>query len=415
MTRVQICGRARLGVLVWALTACAGPVDDGLIDIPDQGNIMRPDAGVDPNVPARASRAFVRAGGDGVMVNLGTGDITVVCPNAEPRPSPTGERVVCVPDRSTSPLNVVNPETGEQVSAIETWFPDADGGPHISPNGNRIAVVSVNEDNEEVVAIYTMNGALFDEVAAQGLIGFANNETAVIRRNGLKLWRQGEDPIELPDNRALPVGPQPAGAVYGELGQDALVFLDIETGTTRTIGEGRPISVRRTEVISQKIDSSAYLVNVERGASTDLGISRPPFDQRLQLTLVGPGKVQITASPITGCGALETSVWSGGERRGLNAPEGHLAVVNMAGNAALVFPLEGDGCEPTGDGSLAPVGGGNSTDLRRFTDGPVRGGVISEDGGHLILFGDTASVVVDRQGDRIFTVEGNPTGFGAFR
>ncbi len=410
-------GMSLVVTLVMALSACAQAVDDGLIDIPDQGNIVLPDAGVDPNTPSRASRAFVRAGGDGVVVNLGTGEARVVCPAAEPRPTPAGDRVLCVPDRTADPLTVVDPETGDAVSEIETWFDDADGGPHISPNGNRIAVVSVNEDNEEVVAIYTMNGALFDEVPGRGLIGFADNETAVIRRNGLFLWRQGDEPIELPGNSAFPVGPAPAGAVYGQTREDALIFVDVETGMSRTVGEGRPQSVRRTSVVTQKIDSSVYLVDVSSGASMDLEIARPPFDRRVRVKIVGPGAVQITTEPVTGCGALETTVWSAEDRRKgvVSTTEGHVASVNMAGNAALVFVLGGDDCAPTGVGSLTAVGGGTPTDLQGFAGGPVRGGEISEDGAHLALYGDDAVFIVDRLGDRVFTVDGAPDSFAAFR
>jgi len=325
--------------------------------------------------------------------------------------------VVCVPDRSADPLRVVDPETGDAVSEIETWFNDADGGPHISPNGNRIAVVSVNDDNEEVVAIYTMNGALFDEVPGRGLIGFANNETAVIRQNGLFLWRQGEEPMELPGNSAFPVGPSPAGAVYGETREDALVFMDVETGMTRTVGEGRPQSVRRTSVVTQKIDSSVYYVDISSGATMDLEVSRPPFDRRIRVKIVGPGAVQLTTEPVTGCGALETSVWSADDRRKgvVSTTEGHIASVNMAGNAALVFVLGGDDCAPTGVGSLTAVGGGTPTNLQSFTGGPVRGGEISEDGAHLALYGDDAVFVVDRLGDQVFTVDGTPDGFAVFR
>jgi len=403
--------------LPFLFSACAQAVDDGLIDIPDQGNIAVPDAGVDPNIPTRASRAFVRAGGDGVVVNLGTGDTSVICPNAEPRPSPTGDRVVCVPNRTSDPLRVVDPATGDTISEIDTWFSDADGGPHISPNGNRIAIVSVNDDNEEVVAIYTMNGALYDEVAGRGLIGFATNDTAVIRRNGLFLWRQGEEPIKLPSNTSMPVGPEPAGAVYGESRDDTLMFFDIETGMARAVGEGIPRSARRTSVVTQKFDGSASLVDIESGSSKSLGISRPPFDRRIQVALIGPGIVQITTEPITGCGALETSVWFANNERTktVRSTEGHIASINMAGNAALVFDLAGNDCAPNGEGRLSPVGDGTSTDLRSFTDGPVYGGEISQDGGHLALFGEAAVFVVDRQGDQVFTIDGAPDGFAAFR
>ena len=409
--------RALCWVMALGFTACAQAKRDDLIDVPDQGGVVLPDAGVDPNVPTRASRAFVRAGGDGVMVNLSTGETRVVCADAEPRPTPNGDFVVCVPDRAASPLRVVDPETGDTRSEIEAWFPDADGGPHISPNGNRLALVSVNDDNQEVVAVYTLNGALFEETPGRGLLAFADNDTAVIRRDGLYLWRQGDSPIEVPGNSAFAIGPAPLGAIYGQTRDDTLVFLDVDTGTSRTVGEGRPQSVWRTSVVSQKVDSSAYLVDLAGGDPISLGIERPPFDRRVKVALVGPGKVQVSTVATAGCGVLETRVWSSSSKRyqAVSDTDAHTATINMAGNAALVFVVGGVDCEPTGTGWLKLIGSGGTTALQSYANGPVRGGEISEDGAHFALFGDAAVFVIDRSGDRVFTVEGEPDGFAAFR
>ncbi len=382
--------------LCLALAAgCAKPVEDELPFRKDA--LVSGGGGMGGNfepAPGDARFLFFTVDGQGFLSSAAGTDARPICDAETLRVDELGERVLCVPASSDTALTLYDVLASEAIATYADWIDSPLGSPELSPDGSRVAYPTISDEGKRVVQVRDDGENVIGETRGAAMLGFADERTLVIESNGPKLWRVGDEPIQIPGGSPRPAGPDPAGAVYEVVSPNFnAYFLDAESGRSRDLGAGRVTDVRGRRVLVQEnnLDGANIGTLLDVGDASfvaDIPLPMVPFDRVLQARLVGNGRVLIEQAGLAiACdGPRGFSVRSelyevrGEETRLLAESDGpHIAEID--GNAEMVLIVDVDACgRSQGTGRVGEIGD-DLDDLAALLQGePIQKAALSRDG-----------------------------------
>lgn len=359
-------------------------------------------AGEEP-APGESRFLFFVLDGQGYVASAAGTGARPICDAATLRVDDAGERVLCIPDDTDVPLQLYDVPANEVLSSYPGWRQSNLGTPQLSADGGAVAYPTVSEEGSRVVQVRDDLENLVGETRGSAVVGFANARTLLINRDGVRLWRVGdEESVPVPNN-ARPVGPEPAGAVFHEsTGGFTASFLNAETGLTLKLGDGQVSDVRGRRAL---VEGVLYDVG-DPSYAVEVSLPDLRFNEVLQADLVRSSLVRLEVRPVSagcdsGMGApTRTELYDARQDDSdtlyEDADTPHLTRIDGRGRVVLV--LDTDRCgRIVGTGRVGEPG--DMTDLDDFTDEVFSDGAISPDGRFVALVTAAGVRVVDRPSD----------------
>lgn len=399
-----------LALVAAALGGCAqgegkkkggGGDGDGL-----SGTVIPP-----PAEPGSARLLYFTMGGDAWLASAAGTDPRPICEGAEPWPSATGARALCVPADEAQPLRLYDLGALGVIAEYAEWRRGALSGPMLSPDGSRVAVVATGPAGDDVVRVFDDGGNVVGEIAAFGVLAFASPDVLLLDRGGgaPALWRLGGDEaVALAGTRHQPVGPDPAGAVYEVTAPGSEVVFQGADGRKRELGAGRLGGVygRRVLVVpsASALDEPARVVDLlDDTYEATFAVPRVPFDRQLGVRLVGPRTVLVEQHLTVWCNAMAhrgptKTIWydvddGSSETVAETGADPHVVLPAVTGDRALVLDVDPCG-EPLGTGRVVDLDG-DERPLTDFLPEPVEAGAISPEGRFVAVSLENGVRVID--------------------
>ena len=362
--------RARLPLLPLLFAACATgeTLDDGRLrpDPPGADALVTGTPGGNGGAtPGAGGRLFFRAGADGFVATAAGTEVRMICAGARPVPDAEGGRVLCVPDSDAQPLALYDLAADVVIETYADWQLSADRPPRLSPDGGKIAVRVIDEGGADAVRVYDDGGNTVAETAAFEVIAFPGPDTVLLDRQQTAVWVLGSEPVTLQGGGAMPVGPDPAGAVYQiSAPQPKVLFVDGLGGAPRELGMGSLGGAAGTRVLLE-VGNTARVLDVG-DPTLDRAVTLPSvgFDRQRGVRFESPEALLSEVQTVSACpgGASQRvsvqtrwhRVIDGEAETVAQTDTGHRAWVDRAGEWALVLDLDACGA-PQGTGRVVNV------------------------------------------------------------
>ena len=211
-----------------------------------------------------------------------------LCESSTALLSNDSERLLCIPERLTAPLQFTDRLTGGTILSLPDWNQTSFAQPDISPTGNAFASpIKVMEDQDHI-AVYDDFGLEVSRFKSLIFGGFVGPDHVVVN-DPPEIWafRPIENAIsleELEEVRLFPIGTRdffphkysPYGVVYEE--RDILYFLEVDQEAARKVGEGmliglgerQAISLTREEISFSRVN--VYRLDAESGSGPEFSM-----------------------------------------------------------------------------------------------------------------------------------------------